>query len=43
MVGIWVCSDLFHIGIVGLGFGPARLDVSTAATRSREGRGKLTE
>jgi hypothetical protein len=37
-VGIWVGNWLFRIGSVGLGFGLARLDISTRATTSQRGR-----
>jgi hypothetical protein len=37
-IEIWVGSWLFHIGLVGLGFGLARLDVSIWAMRFK-GRG----
>jgi hypothetical protein len=37
-VGIWVSNWLFRIGEVGLGFGLARLDISTQADTSQRGR-----
>ena len=38
MVEIWVGNWLFHIGSVGLGFGLARLYISTQATTVQRGR-----